>query len=313
MYKKILTILLATVIMVTMCSCGIIKTGNNGVIDMSPYDDLMNEVKELKEAAGKQYDAGLDFQSEYIYSLALGEISSLRLSIDMVLWLKGEGKNLKEVIGDAPYKTWDEITEACLGSYAPYYFEGLICQFRGRTEQSEDLYKKAGSNPLYEKRDFYFLRKLSVEELYALKKDVAELENEVCKAYTPRSVLLGERTGAEFSPAYHLAMANERSENAEEAAQCALNALITSPLTPSLYANAAAYELTAGNVELAVEILNDGLFFAPEDPSVNYIAALYCHSLGDDVSAKGYLDTAKTGAEGDLLANINSLYEQIGG
>lgn len=306
----LLAALLSIAALTSLCSCG--KTGGPSA-NGSAHTALMEETNALIEAAARQYDVGLTLQSEYLYGLAQAEISSLRLCVDTVLWLKGEGASLAEVIGNAPYKTWDEIVGAGLGSFYPFYFEGLILRFRGEKALSDEFFKKAESNPLYEDKDFYYIRNMSVNELYALKQDAFELENKVYGLYTPRTFLLAERTGAEFSPAYHLAMANEREENAEEALQCAVNALLSSPLTPSLYASAAAYALKAGDAQKASEILNEGLFLAPRDASVNYIAATYSYSAGDTAAAKTYLETAKESAEGELLERVNALYAQTGG
>ena len=305
MPKKILTLLLAALLTFSLCACGLFaKIGKRAVKDDTAHVELMAEVDALIEAAARQYDAGLTFRSEYLYGLAQAEISSLRLCIDYVLWLKGEGANLAEVIGDAPYRTWDEIIGAGPGSSVPFYFEGLLYKFQGETEKSEACFAQAGYNKLYEKRDFYYLRRLSVDELYSLKKDVAAQEDRVYRLYTPRTALLAERTGAEFLPAYHLAMANERASDTDAAAQCALNALLTDPLTPSLYANAAAYELSAGNVDLAIEILNEGLFLAPEDESVNDVAKLFTDAAGDNAPAASLLSVV------NLSAGTMSLQEQ---
>ena len=307
---RITSVILASVFLLSLCSCGLLsgnRSGNNA------HEELMAEVRELAEAAAEQYDAGLTFESEYVWGLAQAEISSLRLFIDWLLWLKGEGENITAVIGDAPYRSWEEIIAAGIGSPAPFSFEGLLCRVRGEKERSEELYEKAKYNPLYSDRDFYYLRDLSVEELRQIREKAAELELEIYGVYTPRTVLLAPPTGAEFSPAYHLAMAEETAEDPKAAAACALNALLASPLTPSLYAGAVVYELNAGNAELALEILNDGLFLAPEDASVNYVAALVSHAAGDDASARTFIDTAKANADGEFLENIDRLAEQIGG
>ena len=310
MPKKILAFILAAALLISLCSCGLLQ-GNRG--KKTAHEELIAEVRELAAAAAEQYDAGLTFESEYVWGLAQAEISSLRLFIDWLLWLGGEGENITAVIGDAPYRSWEEIIAAGIGSPAPFSFEGLLWRIRGVKERSGELYEKAKYNPLYSERDFYYLRDLSVDELKAIREEAAELELEIYGVYTPRTVLLAPPTGAEFSPAYHLAMAEEMAEDPKAAAACALNALLASPLTPSLYAGAAAYELNAGNAELALEILNDGLFLAPEDASVNYVAALVSHAAGDDASAASFIETAKKKADGELLENIDRLAGQIGG
>ena len=310
MPKKLTVLLLSVLLLFSYTSCGLL---NRNKVDTKAAKELIDEVNALAETADLQFDVGLTFQSEYLYGLAQAEISSLRLAIDTVLWLRGEGKNFADVVKDAPYKSYDEIVGAGLGSDAPFYFEGLLYKFRGEEEKSDECFRQAAYNPLHKERDFYFLRKLSVKELYSLKEDVVKCENAVCAKYSPRSVLLSERTGAEFSPAYHLAMAEEKTDDTSYAAQCALNALLSNPTVPSLYGAAAMYAMNSGDVGLAVEILNDGLFLAPEDATINYVSALYSHAKGDDTAAETYLDTAKKSADGDLLTRVNALYETIGG
>ncbi len=313
MNKKYITTIIVLLLLLPLCACGLFTNSGNKTGAGDAHVKLLKEAEELADAAENQYAVGLTFQSEYVFGLAQAEVSSLRLAVDTVLWLKGEGAGLAEVIGDSPYKTWDEITGACPGSPVPFYFEGLLYRFQGEKAASEECFRRAKFNPLYEERDFYYLRHMDTKELYELKAAASGLETRIYEQYTPRTALMAARTGAEFSPAYHLAMASENAGNPEAAAQCALNALLSSPMTPSLYATAAAYELKAGNAELALEIVNEGLFLAPEDASVNYIAASLSYSAGDAASAKAYLETAKKTASGSLLDEVNALYAQIGG
>lgn len=313
MVKKIIISLLCLFLLLSFCSCQYFANiGKTNKIDTSAQKELMKEVEELCGTAALQYDVGLTFQSEYVYGLALAEISSLRLCVDRVLWLRGEGRNFAEVAGDAPYKSWDEIVGAGLGSDAPFYFEGLLLKFQGETEASEECFKRAAYNPLHKERDFYYLRKISVKELYELKEEASALEKRVLSEYTPRTALLSERTGAEFSPAYHLAVASG-CDNEADALQSAINALLSDPLSPSLYGSAALYAMNAGNIELAFEILNDGLFLAPEDASVNYTAAVLSLAKGDGTAAKTFIETAKKTAGAELLSRINALDTQTGG
>ena len=313
MIKKIIIAFLSCLLLFSLTSCISGGGKNESGAGNGTYDQLVKNVNDLSSAAALQYDVGLDFESEYVYGLAQAEISSLRLLIDNVLWLKGEGEEISDIIGDAPYSDWDEIVAAGLGSDAPFYFEGLLYKMQGEKEKADACFKKAEANPLHEERDFYYIKKMSVKDLYKLREEVVKLENKIYVAYTPRGVLLTGRTGAEFSPAYHLAMASDRAASASEAAQCALNALLCSPYSPALYGNAALYALAAGDIELTLGILNDGLYLAPDDVSINYAAAVVSYASDDNVSAKVYLDKAKANASGDMLERVNELYGRIGG
>ena len=322
--KKLLLIFLALVLALSLAACGG-KSPDEGETptpgdtvqtvdpDAPAHEQLMAEVNNRLVWAAQQADVGMTLQSEYLYGMAQAEISSLRLSIDTILWLMGEGENLSEVIGSAPYKDWDAIVGAGPGSDAPFYFEGLLLTIQGKDAEAEECYKKAAANPMHTERDFYYLRNMTVEELYALEEEVSALEDTVYGLYTPRTRLLAERTGAEFSPYYHLAMAEERADYPAEALQCAVNALLTNPVEPSLFSAAAAYAMDAGKVDTASEYINEGLYVYPEDGSLNYMAALLCAAAGDTEAAGNYLDTAKANAEGELLEQINALAGQIGG
>jgi len=281
--------------------------------DAPAHEQLMAEVNNRLVWAAEQADVGMTLQSEYLYGMAQAEISSLRLSIDTILWLMGEGENFSEVIGFAPYKDWDAIVGAGPGSDAPFYFEGLLLTIQGKYTEAEECYKKAAANPMHTERDFFYLRYMTVEELYMLEEEVSALENTVYDLYTPRTRLLAERTGAEFSPYYHLAMAQELSDRPAEALQCAVNALMTNPMEPSLFSAAAAYAMDAGEADVACEYINEGLYIYPEDSALNYMAALLSAAAGDNATAQSYLNTAKANAEGELLEQINALAGQIGG
>ncbi len=325
--KKLLALLLAVMLVFSLAACGggggetpsgsQTTTPGNTVRTVDPdapaHEQLMAEVNNRLVWAAEQADVGMTLQSEYLYGVAQAEISSLRLAIDTILWLMGEGDDLDQVIGAAPYRNWDAIVGAGPGSDAPFYFEGLLLTIQGKDAEAEECYKKAAANPMHTERDFYYLRNMSVDELYELEEKVAKLEDAVYVLYTPRTRLLAERTGAEFSPYYHLAMAAERADRPGDALQCAVNALLANPLEPTLFSAAAAYAMDAGEVETAAQYLNEGLYIFPEDGSLNYLAALYSAASGDNDAAKGYLNTARANAEGDLLAQINALAAQIGG
>ena len=133
-------------------------------------------------------------------------------------------------------------------------------------------------------------------------------------ACRPRSALVTERTGAEYSQTFHLVLA-ERFEDEKPAlaAQCALNALLADPMTPVLYSSAALYAMKAEQVELAFECVNAGLFAFPEDAPINYVAATMSAAMGDAEAARGYLEAARENADEALLARIDALSGQIGG
>lgn len=324
--KKILPLFITAILMISLCACGgpAASTASTGSgtgtdhiaelpSDASAHERLMAEVRQYIEIARQQQDAGYSLVGEYLLGMAQAEISSLRQCVDTTLWLRGEGANLAEVTGNAPYVGWDAIVGAGPGNDAPFYFEGLLFTFQGKNDEAQACYDRAAKNPHHKERDFYYLRNLSIEDLYKVKESAAALENEVYQIYTPRTKLLAERTGAEFHPEFHLALAEACSDSPTDALQCAVNALLVNPAEPLLYSSAAVYAMNAMDVEKASEYINEGLFMFPEDGTLNYTAALICAAAGENDKARVFLKTAEAAGDKDLQNNIDSLYGQIGG
>ncbi|MBR3538584.1 MAG: hypothetical protein IKN79_05870 [Eubacterium sp.] len=277
--------------------------------DTTAHDRLMSKCRTYLERANDLDDVGNVLTAEYLRGYVQADISSLRMCIDTILWLMGEGESLSDVIGAAPYSSWEKIIGAGLSNDAPFYFQGLLYEIQGKKEEAEESYQKAAMNPGHEERDFYYLRHMSVEELHQLREKVLEMEYDIAEQYTPRTALLKEQTGAEFAPAFHLAMMKEYEESPTDMYQCAVNALLTNPTDPSLYTIAATAAINVNKPEMACELINDGLFLFPDDAELNYYAALL--SVSDD-EAKAFLEKAKEKADEELKAKIQALSEQIG-
>ncbi|MBO4750488.1 MAG: hypothetical protein J5546_09235, partial [Lachnospiraceae bacterium] len=128
--------------------------------------------------------------------------------------------------------------------------------------------------------------------------------------YVPRASLMTERTGAEFSPAYHLIMAKE-SEDPLAAKQCAINALMASPREPKLYGAAALFTMHAQDPELGSELINEGLFLWPKDDLLNLLAAFFSYSSGEYDAAKKFLAVVREGGDAKLLEYASALEKEI--
>ncbi len=242
------------------------------------HEQLIAESRNHAASARFAYDAGESYVSAYYYALAQGEISSLRMCVDTILWLKGEGSKLDDVIGTAPYWSWDKIVEAGMPSPMPVYFEGLLYRIQGETDKAEELFADARLNPLYTERDFYYLKSLSVSELYAVRAAALAQEEAVFIEYTPVTRLCScERTGGEFSADFHwlLMDAALHDNDIETAYQCALNALVTTPQDPRSYAAAVNCAMYAGHVKECADLCAEALWMYPEDGYVNYICGIF--------------------------------------
>jgi hypothetical protein len=281
------------------------------------HEHLFYESDTYLTYARQTADLGVDLQAEYTYGLALAPVSSLRLCVDNILWLKGEGETVEDVIGAAPYGNWDDIVAAGLGSPMPFYFEGLVYQVQGMDSESADCYKKAKSNPIYTERDFYYLKSMSVDELYKIRNTAVEKELAILDEYTPRVALYAARTGAEFAPVYHMALCSEKLDMNDTATAygCALNAVMSNPQIPDYYGSVVLLGLQAEQGDTAAAILNEGLFAFPKNGELNYIAATLKAAEGDNESAKAFLQTAMADTELSeaYKQKCQALQAQIGG
>ncbi len=327
MKKRIIPLLLALMALLFLAACGgdepggaqTDTPGSGGIQAVDPdapaHERLLAQAENHLVAARQQNDVGLTLQGEYFYGQAQASVSALRYAVDTILWLMGEGESLADVTAGAPYRDWNAIVAAGMGSPAPHYFEGLVLEIQGKKPEAQVCYDRAAANPNYEEADFWYLRNMTVEELYALREEVLAVEVAIYEEYTPRTALCSvERTGAEYSPTYHLTLAAQAAADGHDqlAWECALNALLTNPTQPELYAAAVSYGLNAGS-EDAVSILNEGLFVFPEDGKLNYLAGAAAISAGDKTAAQEFLAKAASSGDGELAAMSQELLAQAAG
>ena len=262
-------------------------------------------------------DTGVALQADYFYGMALAPISSLRFCVDNVIWLKGEGETVADIVSAAPFGDWDAIVGAGLGSPMPFFFEGLLFTFQGKSDEAAECYKRAKANSNYEEMDFNYLKSMSIDDLYSLRNDCVKKEMAILNEYTPKSTMLAERTGAEFSPIYHAALADEmqQSNDSYSVYRCFFNAVLCNPQIPDYYSSAALTAMQVGEVEIAELIINDGLWAFPKNGEINYVAATMALANGDKDTAREYLQTAKADAEltAAFSEQCDLLLSQIGG
>ncbi len=312
--KRILALLLAIPLLLSLTACSLF--GDNGDDPTNQtglaHEQLLEQAETYLTTARQQSDVGLTLQGEYFYGMAQASVSSLRYAVDYILWLMGEGESLADLTADAPYRNWNDIISVGMGSPIPHYFEGLVFKVQGKDAEAQTCYDRAAANPTYKETDFWYLRRMTVDELYTLRKTVLALEIEIYEEYTPRTELCSaERTGAEFSPTYHLTLAAKAAEAGENqlAYQCALNALLTNPTQAELYSAAISYGLKAG-VSDAVSVLNEGLLVFPNDGRLNYLAGAVALSAGDKATAREYLTKAQAAGDENLTAMCRALLAQ---
>ena len=314
--KRLLTCLLAAALVFSLAACD--GKDKGGIDPNAPLHEQLTAEADINLGYARQAaNMGVQIQGEYYYGLAQAEVSALRLCADHILWLKGEGETVDEIIGAAPYSDWNDIVAAGLGSPMPFYFEGLLFKVQGKDAEAEACFKQAQANPAYTERDFYYLKNMSVEDLYALHNSLVSKELEILDEYTPRAALYAERTGAEFAPVYHAALAGEKLNAGDNAAAygCFLNAVLCNPQAADYYAAAILLGLQNGQSDTAMALLNEGLYAFPKNGEINYAAATVAAASGDNATAKAYLQTAKADAalSAEFAAKCDALLAQIGG
>lgn len=329
--KKPLLCLLAAAMIFSLAACGSDNAGEgnaggavNTISEVTApaenapaHEQLFYESDTYLTYARQTADLGVDLQAEYNYGLALAPLSALRLCVEHILWLKGEGETVDDVIGAAPFGSWDDVVAVGLGSPMPFYFEGLVYQVQGMDAEAAACFKQASANPNYAEQDFYYLKAMSIAELYALREAAIEKELAILDEYVPRTTLYAPRTGAEFAPIYHIALMSERLEayDAISAYDCALNAVMSNPQIPNYYASVVLLGLQTNQADAATEILNEGLWAFPQNGELNYIAATLKAAEGDNESAAAFLQTAlaDTALSETYAEQCLALQAQIGG
>ncbi|MBO4413610.1 MAG: hypothetical protein J5830_02780, partial [Clostridia bacterium] len=105
MKRSVVAALLVCAVMIAFCcSCGTQK--QDGYMTK---DDLI-KLADLGVKNGERFEKLLmDETSAYFYGLAASAVSSLRLAVERILWLKGEGDDFASLSEGSAYTDWDEI------------------------------------------------------------------------------------------------------------------------------------------------------------------------------------------------------------
>ena len=194
--KKAAALIICLALLLTGCG----GTGRFGFAGNGTSADDLMEAVDICVSQGERFTGLLmDETAAYFYGFAGATASSMRLAVEKILWLKGEGDDFASFAADSRYTDWDTIAEICYASPYPYYFEGLIYDVQGEAEKADELYGYASvmTNFPEEGLDFYWLRDLSVSDLYKLRDELRKIEDGIYGKYTPmitgyeRSVFCG--------------------------------------------------------------------------------------------------------------------------
>lgn len=285
MTKRILITLLVFALAASFCACGLLQQSEDGVSgaasaaaadpevgDGSPYTDYITIMTDIKGYGDRTAEKGLYVKSEYYYSFAGASVSALRYAVEYILWLKGEGDTLDSFTSGSRYSGFAKIAEINYASPYPAYFEGLICEIQGKTEEAAGSYAWASVMPAFpeEGLDFYYLKKMEISKLYKLRDELRALEDSIYSVYSP--ILTGaEWDRAMYDAEYIISKTAEcvEAEDYDSALYYAEYALKIDPFSERVWQNAAMCAILAEDLVLAGEYIDEALAVFPNDEKLN--------------------------------------------
>ena len=270
--KKALAIALCLSVL-TLAGCDSIKLPD-GRSGGSSANDLI-KIADVCIAEGQRFQNLLmDETAAYFYGFAGSAVGSMRLAVERILWLKGEGDSFEVLTEGSRYTDWDTLGELCFASPYPYYFEGLVYDVQGMEDEANEAYSRAAimTNFPDEGLDFYYLKDMSVSDLYALRDRLRTTENGIYEDYTP--VIYGyERTVYASSAEYLLLDAYEllEQESYEAAMIPARYGVRQNPKIEEGWVVAVTAAMYADKPYQATKWLEEGLKYFPESEGLGVL------------------------------------------
>ena len=282
MKKKLLIIIPCVVLLIAAAVCGVLWFLNNDNVNPSGsaemHEQFLTAMDDMKEQ-------GLSLQAESYYAFAGCSVSSLRYAVENILWLKGEGSDLASFTADSPYAGWDEIASICYASPYPYYFEGLVFHVQAKNDEAKECYTNALYNPAYPEDgvNFYYLKEMSVDELYKLRDTLRAKETEIYAKYAP-TLIEAERDPYFFETSYLRAKSAKAMESGDYAAAStyAKIAVANDPLDSENFKNAVLCCIASDELKEAGRYLDWGLVIAPEDEGLNSLYQIFSQLGGGE-------------------------------
>ena len=290
MTKRILTLLLALLLMLSLGACknpnqDDLPSGDDPAVgDGTSYSDFMEVMGDIKKYGDESAELNLTAQSEYYYSFAGASVSAFRYAVEYVLWLKGEGDTLASFTADSRYTGWDTIAEINYSSPYATYFEGMLLDFQGKHDEAVTPVALASIMPMFpeEGLDFSYLRTMEADALYTLRDSLRALEDTIYGAYTP------SLTGREwdkylFDEEYILEQTytSVQANDYGTALYYAKQGLKANPFDAKIWRNAAMSALYAEELTLMGAYVDEGLAIFPEDESLLALKQMMIDALED--------------------------------
>lgn len=264
MMGRLLSVVLSLVLAASLTGCALRPSGATKIA--TTFIDGFEDFYEL----GKEYEGlGLTLQADYAYGWAGASVSAMRYCVDSLLYMKGEGKTLEDIV-NGRLGNWDEIAALNFASPYPYYFEGLVYNAEEENDYAQTCYEKALMNPAFSAENCEALAVLEImpiPELKELKKNLTELEDRILAGYEPENTAI-PRYELNYSDAYLRTAAKEQLAAKETDYRGALRyykaALAVNPFEGDNFVGCALMCLFMDDIEGSVYYVNEGLFVDPE-------------------------------------------------
>ncbi|MBQ1846634.1 MAG: hypothetical protein II135_01385 [Clostridia bacterium] len=237
------------------------------------------EIVSQCEKYGKKFDDLLmEETAAYFYGFAGASVSAMRLAVEKILWLRGEGDDFDSLTEGSRYKDWNTIAEICYASPYPYYFEGMIHEMQGESDAARSCYVNAAMMYNYPEKglDFYYLKNAPISELYDLRGELCGYEDRIYGEYRP--TLYGyERTPYNSSPEYLCADATELLDAGryDEAMIPAVYAVRIRPTEPECWICAITAASYANEAYKATKWLEEALRYNPDHEGLKALASSF--------------------------------------
>jgi len=245
----------------------------------SAYEEVANafidSLSALYDQAAEYSSDGLSEIADYLYGTTAASTSAMRYAVDCLLYMKGEGATLDEVIGGR-MNDWGSIAALGFASPYPYIFEGFVDEADGRTDAANDCYDKAIINPNVLEHSEYLkaITLLDVPALKRVKEKLTSLEDKIFAVYAPPDFFI-PRNENNFNDAWLRAQGreilNNDSNNYEAALLYYIEAVKVNPYNGDNYAGCATLYIFMDDPASAIRYVNDGLFIDPQSKSLNTI------------------------------------------
>ena len=256
------------------------------------YSELADAIIELRNYGLDLLSGDLALQAEYAITLSESYATSVRYACDLIL--KNRGVTSENV---GLFADWNQIKHLSLSSTMPYLMQSISEADAGDSEAAKDHldWYQLMEFAVPGEENLMDLASDTTENLQALREALANYECDIYNFY-PMSPDDEELTGYENLTSYHVLVAETYMDQGlyQRALQSYENAVKTNPFDIGLIGDAAWGAICAGDPQTALEYIDAGLIYDPDDSGINLMAALLFAAAGDADAASGYLESARS-------------------